>query len=174
MVRPLQLRWGMKHLALAAVFAIIVPGCATTKGKVSGGIAIASTALAISTALPDRSCQNEECDVGRLASTTVFLAIAAIAGGIALVAEARSHEAPLAPVASARGTMALSPPGIGLVSPASEPHAPHVLELARTASIEASLGRCSSATILGARVQELDVDYYRTVLVADPAFATCQ
>lgn len=161
----------MKHLALAALFAIIVPGCATTKGKVSGGVAIASTALAFAAALPNSSCRNEECDVDKVVSTTVLLAIAAIAGGIALVAEARYREAPPAPVASVRSTMALSPPG--LVFPVSEPHAPHVIELARTASIEASLGRCSSAAILGARVQELDVDYYRTVLVADPAFATC-
>ncbi|MEO8550009.1 MAG: hypothetical protein ABI678_08545 [Kofleriaceae bacterium] len=164
----------MKHLAFVAALAATVPGCATTTGKVSGGVAIASTALALAAASPGQSCPNEECDLGKVIGTTFFLGIAVLAGGIALVAEARHHEPPPTALVPASHAPTRSPPGVALAAPTTRAPDPRVIELGTSASIEASLGRCSAASILGDRVRDLDAQYYRAILLSDRAFASCK
>ncbi len=166
----------MKHIALAAALAAAVPGCATTTGKVAGGVAAVSTTLAIATSADRRPCSNEECDIGRNIGTAFLLGVAGVAVIAALIAEHRHDmvvEAAATPIVVAPAFKHARPGG-ALPGPAGSTYDAHAIELGTSASIEASLGRCSSAAILGERARELDAKYYFTVLVADRAFAGCQ
>ncbi len=154
----------MKHLALALVLA---PACATTTGKVAGGVAAGSVALAVGIQASGCSGGGDECAAGHGIGTTLLLGVAGVAAITALVAESRHHAEPEpTPIARVHEPVVRRPVVLA--------RDPAVVELAASASVEASLGRCGTVAVLGDRIRALDAEYYATVFTVDAAIARCR
>jgi hypothetical protein len=159
----------MKHLALAGVILAIVPACATTTGKVAGTVAAVSTGLAIGIQASGCGGSGDECGLIHGMESGVLLGVAGIAVITALVAESRHHAEAPQPIAQHREASISPPPRAITVQ-----RDPRVAELSASASIEASLGRCTTVAVLGDQIRALDAEYYGAVFLTDPTIARCR
>jgi hypothetical protein len=154
--------------ALLLISSLLFSGCATTKGKVAGSIAVLALVTDLTIGLsskPARCWEDGPCfSVAELVAAG--LGQVALASGIfAMVAE--SHASLPAPEASAR-LEPLPPPVESVV--AIDPRA---AQLTRQARIAAELRQCVAVGMFGERVRALDRRYHDQVFVADATIRRC-
>jgi len=169
--------------ACSLLLAVLVPGCATTGGKIAGGAAAASTALAAATFHFDIFCNpgNPNGPLGACPSNAESAGFAAIAAGAALIGLILEIDARVdgsfaaSPVAPA----ALSP--VAAPMPAAPPLVTHMAaqdaraaRFTQQAYFAARLGQCTAVEILGEQVRGLDPSYFQGVFLSDPTIAKCR
>ncbi len=159
----------MKHVAMVGVLLALAPACHSTTGKVAGVVAL--SALTLGVTLVGSGCPSsgqDECAALHHIGGIALIGLASVAGIVTVVAESRYHAEAPQPLARQAEAAAPSPRPVSLREDS------RVIELSTSASIEASLGRCATVSVLGAQIRALDSSYYTKVFLTDPTIARCR
>jgi hypothetical protein len=156
---------------MVLIGSLLFSGCATTKGKVAGSIAVLALVTDLTIGLnskPARCWEDGPCfSVAELVAAGLGQ-LALASGIVALVAE--SHASVPAPAPSARPEPLPPLPPLVEAVVATDPRA---AQLTRQARIAAELRQCVAVGMFGDRVRALDRQYYDRVFASDVTIRGC-
>jgi hypothetical protein len=163
---------------LAAVIAVLgcAGGCATTGGKASAVVAAVTATGTVLVATQSTGCERDggfgQCleDAGMILGLGLLTG-AALFTGLMFEVYGAPDKPPAPGLVQADG-VPVWPPSAAPVVPLGT-RDPRAAQLTHEAYLAARVGRCSLVGVLGAKVRDLDRDYYEQVFVSDRAIASC-